>query len=68
MQKVRLITTNWQYKGLRIYRDIQNAFYIEYQGNIYPINFQELPKTIKYDESAPLKDYTVYGKIGQDQE
>ena len=66
--KLKLTTTNWQYKGLRIYRDPEGNFYIKFHSEIYPINFSDLPKTIQYDKASPVKDYTVHGKIGRDQE
>ena len=69
-ERLLLTTTNWKYKGLPIYRDPDGNFYISYWGEIYPINFQELPKTIKYDADNPLEkmSYTITGKIGVDQE
>ena len=68
MDKVKLTTTNWQYKGLTIYRDKDNEFYIDFNGGIYPIDFSGLPKTIQYDRSREVKDYTIHAKIGRDQE
>ena len=68
MDKVELTTTNWQYKGCRIYRDPGNNFYIGLTRGIYPIDFTGLPKTIQYDPDSEVKDYTIHGKFGQDQE
>ena len=68
MSKLHLTTTNWKYKDLRIYQDDTGNFYIAFQGGIYPINFSDLPKTIQYDKSSPVKNYTIHGKIGRDQE
>ena len=67
-EKVHLTMTNWQYKGLIIYRDNAGDFYIDFHNGIHRVNLSDLPKTIQYDESNPVKDYTIHGKIGRDQE
>ena len=68
MDKIALKTTNWEYKGLRIYRDSNNEFYIFFNGGMHPIDFSGLPKTIQYDKGREVKNYSIHGKIGPDQE
>ena len=66
--KVKLTITNWQYKGLTVYRDDNGVFYIAFEGGIYPIDFSDLPRTIKHNRSKPVTDYEIHGKMSRDQE
>ena len=65
---MELKITNWKYKNLTIYCNDIGNFYIGFQGEIYPINFMDLPLSIQYNENSPVKDYSIHGKIGVDQD
>ena len=69
-EKRQFQQTNWQYKGLRILREIgtdDDTLYVYQHGNLYPID-KNLPTTIQADYEASIHSFSIHGKIGQNQE